>query len=79
MIMLQLLMIISLFPSNILEDNNINFFKRENTKIEKVVDIPENIEYMEYCYNSWQCEVPNKYKKIVEKRILNVKRGIKND
>jgi len=35
--------------------------------------LPENIEYLEYCYNSNQCEVPNKYKKIINLNILLIK------
>lgn len=43
-------------------------------KIPTELNIPENIEYLEYCYNSWQCEVPEKYLKIVEQSILEVKK-----
>jgi len=39
----------------------------------EVQEVPENIEYYEFCYMSNSCEVPTKYLDLVEKRILDVK------
>ena len=45
------------------------------TPTDTTLSVPENIEYMEYCYASNQCEVPTRYLPMVESRIEAIKRG----
>lgn len=34
--------------------------------------VPENIDYYEYCYNSWSCEVPDYLEDIITQNILSI-------
>lgn len=38
--------------------------------------VPENIEYMEYCYMSSQCEVPEYTQKLIHVNMLLIKKGL---
>lgn len=41
----------------------------DETISEEVLPVPENIEYLEYCFNSMQCEVPDAYLPMIIERL----------
>ena len=40
---------------------------------EITIYVPENIEYLEFCYNSRQCEVPKEFQKLIYLNILLIR------
>jgi len=47
----------------------ISCFQITNASEEEKLNVPENISYYEYCYNSWQCEVPEDLQEIINENI----------
>ena len=67
MIMKKLLLMVLLLVPNI--SNWYNFEWKEYN-----IYVPENIQYMEYCYFSWQCEIGDYYTKLIYVNFILINR-----
>ena len=38
------------------------------------IPYPENIEYLNYCYNSWNCEIPERFNNLIKLNNLLIKK-----